>query len=193
MNIAFFDFDGTLTHHDTFIEFAKFSVGKRAFYKAFLKSIPTLCLWKLGMKSNSDAKQRLFAFLYKGMTHSHFQELGNLFVQYINSDRRDDTFDILTQHKRQGHSIIVVSASIGDWIRPWATINGIDNVIATEVEIDKSNRLTGRFATKNCYGKEKANRIQQQFLEIADYETWGYGDSSGDNEMLALVNHPHRI
>ena len=65
MKIAFFDFDGTLTRHDTFIGFAKFSVGRWAFYKAFLKSIPILCLWKLGLKSNSDAKQTLFSHLYK--------------------------------------------------------------------------------------------------------------------------------
>ena len=191
--IAFFDFDGTITDNDTFIEFAKFSVGKSAFYKAFFQSIPILCLWKLGLKSNSEAKQKLFSRLYRGMDYTKFQELCTKFRSLIDLQTRAEIIDAIMQHKRSGDQVVIVSASIGDWIRPWAAVNAIDNVIATEAEIDLSNRLTGRFATKNCHGKEKAIRIQHQFPKIADYETWGYGDSSGDNEMLSLVNHPKRV
>lgn len=193
MNIAFFDFDGTLTRHDTFIEFAKFSVGKRSFVKALLKSIPALCFWKMGIKSNSYAKQILFSHLYKGMAYSYFKELGNSFIRRIDKDKREDIFEIFTRHKQNGDTIIIVSASIGDWIRPWALTNGIDHVIATEVEVDEVGKLTGRFLTENCHGKEKALRIQQLYPQIADLETWGYGDSSGDNEMMALVTHPNHV
>ena len=70
--IALFDFDGTLTRHDTFISFAKFAVGKRRFYLSFLKSAPWLMLWKFGIITNGDAKQRLFGFLYKGMPYDVF-------------------------------------------------------------------------------------------------------------------------
>lgn len=191
--IAFFDFDGTLTRHDTFIDFAIFSVGKRAFINAFVKSIPSLCLWKLGLKSNSYAKQTLFSNLYKGMTYSCFKELGNSFIKKIDKDKREDVFEILNRHKRNGDTIIIVSASIGDWIRPWAVSNGIDKVLATEVEVDAAGKLTGKFLTANCHGKEKALRIQQLYPRIADFETWAYGDSSGDIEMLAIVSHPFHV
>lgn len=191
--IAFFDFDGTITKHDTFIEFAKFSVGKTNFYKAFIRSIPILCLWKLGIKTNSEAKQQLFAQLYKGMEYSRFRKLCETFSSQIDLQQRSDIIKILHQHKNSGHQVIIVSASIGDWIRPWAKQNCIDHVIATEIELDNSNKLTGRFATRNCHGIEKANRIQQLYPDIADYETWGYGDSSGDDEMLAMVNHANHV
>lgn len=193
MKIAFFDFDGTLTHHDTFIRFAKFSVGKTAFYKALIKSIPMLCLWKLGLKSNSDAKQTLFSYLYKGIDYGWFKKLGYAFAPMIDNDSRSEIIDILKKHKQEGHKIVIVSASIAAWIRPWAESYGIADVISTEVEKDKHGKLTGRFKTKNCYGAEKVSRIRAAFPDIDNIETWGYGDSSGDEAMLSIVSHPTRV
>lgn len=193
MKIAFFDFDGTITHHDTFIGFAKFSVGKAAFYKAFIKSIPMLCQWKLGLRSNSEAKQTLFSNLYKDKDFDWFKRLGYAYASMIDKDLRPETIEILKQHIRNGHKIIIVSASIAEWIKPWAESYGIESVISTEVEKDECSRLTGRFKTKNCSGAEKVSRIRELYPDIDHYESWGYGDSSGDDAMLSLVDHPHRV
>ncbi|MDQ1268592.1 MAG: phosphatidylglycerophosphatase, partial [Campylobacterota bacterium] len=52
----------------------------------------------------------------------------------------------------------------------------------------KDGLFSGRFSTINCHGKEKARRIKEH-LNIDEYETiYAYGDSSGDNEMLALAH-----
>lgn len=193
MKVAFFDFDGTLTRHDTFIEFAKFSVGNFTFIMAFLKSVPSLILWKLGIRSNSTAKQTLFAHLYKGMDYTKFKEQGRSFSQKIDCDVRPDMIDILNFHKQEGHKTVVVSASIEEWIRPWAETWGIEEVVATKVEVDDSGKLTGRFLTLNCHGEEKVARIKQLIPQIYNCESWAYGDSSGDDAMLALVNHPTRV
>lgn len=193
MKIAFFDFDGTLTHHDSFIGFAKFSVGRAALFKALAMSVPILCLWKLGLKNNSEAKQTLFSKLYRGMSHSEFKKLGISYISQIESDLRLDIIDMMHWHKRKGDRLVIVSASIGDWIRPWAETVGVDEVIATEAEVDNEGRLTGRFLTKNCHGEEKANRIRRAMPNVGECETWAYGDSSGDTDMLALVNHPNKV
>lgn len=193
MKIAFFDFDGTLTRHDTFIKFAKFSVGKASFYRAILLSLPDLCLWKLGMKSNSEAKQSLFKRLYRGMEYVRFKRLGKAFISKIERDLNLDVVDEMNRHMIEGHMIIIVSASIDEWIRPWAARRGVDDIIATKVEIDASGCLTGRFSTPNCHGKEKVRRINEFVKNLDECETWGYGDSSGDDAMLATVDHPNRV
>lgn len=193
MKIAFFDFDGTITRHDTFIKFAKFSVGHTRFYISILKSIPTLCLWKLGLKSNSEAKESLFARLYKGMDYLQFKQYGETFAKIVNRDTRPEIVEALRVHYQSGHRIVIVSASIGDWIRPWASHNNVYNVIATEVEVDTNGCLTGRFLTANCHGSEKVVRIKQMFPDIENMKTWAYGDSRGDDEMLSIVNHPNRV
>lgn len=193
MKIAFFDFDGTLTKHDSFVEFAKFSCGKATFYKAFIKSIPDMCLWKLGIISNSTAKQHLFSRLYKGMDYAEFKVICESFIQQINIDQRNDIIRLVEQHQQNGVKVIIVSASISDWIKPWANQHGINDVIATEVEVNEYGLITGQFSTKNCHGQEKAIRIKQLFPDLHNYETWGYGDSPGDNQMLAIVTHPNRV
>lgn len=91
------------------------------------------------------------------------------------------------------HKVVIVSASIGAWIRPWAQSRGIDCVLSTEADSDKSGRLTGHFSTLNCHGHEKARRITEAFPDAAAAETYAYGDSSGDDAMLAFVKHPTKI
>lgn len=204
MKIAFFDFDGTLTRHDTLFTFARFSRGRAALARALIKSAPAIVLWKMGLRSNSYAKQRLFSALYKGMPYSKFQEYGRDFAALIAKDLRTEIYEKLLSHKAAGHRTVIVTASIGDWIRPWAQSVGIDHVIATEAEVTTTEakasttgteiaatgKLTGRFATPNCHGPEKARRILQAYPDLARHETWAYGDSAGDTAMLRLATHP---
>lgn len=189
MKVAFFDFDGTITKHDTFIKFAKFSLGKKNFYSAIVKNSLHLAMWKLGLFSNSKAKQRLFSTLYKGKEYEWFKASGIKFKEIIDSDLRPDVINKIRQHKADGHAVVIVSASIPEWIYPWASANGVDAVIGTEIEIDKRGIITGEFLTPNCYGEEKVNRIRAMYPDVEDCESWGYGDSAGDRQMLGMVNH----
>ncbi len=193
MNLAFFDFDGTLTRRDSFIEFAKFSVGRRSMITAFMKSLPVLIAWKIGMRTNSEAKQVLFSNLFKGMKYERFKSLGENFKTKIDKMLRPEVINILKNHRRNGDKIIIVSASISDWIRPWAEDNCIDRVIGTEIEVDDNGIITGRFLTPNCHGEQKVNRIKTEFPDFDKYEKWAYGDSSGDDPMLKFSDHPNKL
>lgn len=191
--IAFFDFDGTLTRHDTFRTFAFHAVGKKKFLISLLKSSPYIFAWKLKMISNAQAKEKLFSNLYRSMAIEEFNNLCDSFINIINSDVRQDTLEILRQHQNLGHKIAIVTASVGNWIRPWAKVNNIDLVLATEAETNQQGLLTGRFSTPNCYGKEKAKRIKAKIPDLDILESWGYGDSEGDKYMLMLVTHPRKV
>ena len=89
-------------------------------------------------------------------------------------------------HKKQGHKVVVVSASIECWLKPWCDENNLD-LIATKLGVE-DGIVTGRFLTKNCYGIEKEIRVKEQYnLNEYDY-VYAYGDSHGDKELLALAN-----
>lgn len=191
--IALFDFDGTITAGDTFISFARYAVGDKAFRKAFLRAVPWLVAWKLKLISNSAAKQRLFGLLYRGMPVEVFCSECAGFAALIDSDLKADTMQALEHHKQSGHRVVIVSASVEDWIRPWAEAHGVHHVIGTQIEVDASGCLTGRFASPNCHGREKMTRIHRAIPDIAGYEVWAYGDSAGDEPMLALADHPVRV
>lgn len=91
-------------------------------------------------------------------------------------------------HQNEGHDVVIVSASMAEWLQPWCDQNSIV-LISTRLEV-KEGRLTGRFATKNCYGPEKANRVKAAY-DLSRYDhIFAYGDSRGDRELLALADEP---
>jgi phosphoserine phosphatase len=50
-------------------------------------------------------------------------------------------------------------------------------------------KFSGRFATPNCNGQEKVNRIKE-YLNPEDYNPiFAYGNSSGDKPMLDMADH----
>ena len=70
--VYIFDFDGTLTTHDTLLKFIPFVVGRLRFYAALLLFSPLLVLMKLRLYSNSRTKERLFAHCFRGMPVEQF-------------------------------------------------------------------------------------------------------------------------
>lgn len=188
--IAFFDFDGTITTKDTFKEFAIFAVGKVKFIHCLLLSAHNILAWKLGVKSNSYAKEKLFGRLYGGMPLDIFNDKCQQFSQHIETILKNDTIAKLKHHQQQDDYTTIVSASIENWIKPWAQLHNINMVLATQIEVDENGILTGRFSTPNCHGKEKANKIISSFPEIHKLVSYAYGDSSGDKDMFDLVTFP---
>ena len=66
--------------------------------------------------------------------------------------------------------------------------NGFTQIIATKLE-ERDGILTGKFASRNCYGVEKVNRLKEFFTDREREYLSAYGDSSGDKPMLNYANH----
>lgn len=190
--IAFFDFDGTLYRRDSFFVFALQFRGAVRLALALLKSAPAIIGWKLGRLSNSQAKQRLFSALYKGVPADRFDRWGQDFSATVRKGLNPCALPYLSQHQSDGDEIYIVSASMEPWIKPWAVENGFTGVIATVPEVDSDGILTGRFSTPNCHGQEKVTRIRELIPDVDRCDTWAYGDSSGDREMFWLCKH-HKL
>ena len=186
-NIAFFDFDGTITIDDTLLKFIRFVVGDKKFLVGLFILSPILILYKIKIIPNYKAKQYMLSWYFKGMQKEEFFKVSYEYsMNYIDSIVRQKAKERLLLHKNQGDKIVVVSASIDCWIRPWCEKNGLE-LIATKLEI-KNNKISGKLLTKNCYGQEKVNRIKNQY-NLNDYNhIYAYGDSKGDKEMLELAN-----
>lgn len=96
----------------------------------------------------------------------------------------------IRRHQEEGNKIAIISASVPDWIRPWAQTVGIRLVEGTGLEV-REQTLTGRFSTPNCKGGEKVRRLRRLYPDFASETLHVYGDSSGDKELLALADVPH--
>ena len=151
---------------------------------------PILVAYKLKWIPNYKAKMQVFNHFFGKWEYARFMKSGEDFCKNVlPSLLKQSALDKIEYHQKENHRILLVTASPKEWVLPWCNEVGIE-LISTEVEvIDK--KITGKLATINCYGPEKAIRIKS-FLNIEEYSTiYAYGDSAGDKEMLSLAQHPH--
>ncbi len=85
-----------------------------------------------------------------------------------------------------------MSASLDVYLDTVAATLGVQHVICTSLDTDETGGCTGRLRGANCRGPEKAARLRA-LLGDDDVELWAYGNSHGDDEMLALAHHPVRV
>lgn len=185
--LVLFDFDGTITFKDTFLEFIKFTQGKARFYAGFSILSPLLLLYKLGIIPNYKAKEIVITWFFKNKSHSYLQQQGKAFAQQrLPQLIRPFALEKINEYKAQHAQIVVVSASVKEWLSAWCESQNIA-LIATEIEIT-NNKITGKLATPNCYGAEKVNRIKAKLNLNHFTKIIAFGDSRGDKEMLALAH-----
>jgi HAD superfamily hydrolase (TIGR01490 family) len=191
--IAAFDFDGTITDRDTLWEFIKRTHRPLKILMNLVLVSPYLLLYKSGLMDNGTAKQKLFARFYKNWDIDEFDAACASFKPVIDACVRPEICREFKCHLNAGHKVIIVSASVENWILPWAAEEGVDAVLATRIEVSPQGRLTGRFSSRNCYGREKVQRILERFPERDSYTLIAYGDSRGDAGMLNMADTGHKL
>lgn len=185
--VSAFDFDGTITSGDTLLYFIRYAKGNIAFVWGFLLFSPWLVLMKLHLYPNWKLKQRIFSYYFKGM---YLQEFNRICVDFAHRHRyllRNQALLALDEAQKRGDAVVVISASIDNWVKPF--LPGV-KVAGTAIETT-DGMLTGRFATRNCYGSEKISRLLQLYPYRKDYYLIAYGDSKGDKPLLAYADEAH--
>jgi HAD superfamily hydrolase (TIGR01490 family) len=189
--IAVFDFDHTLTTKDSLFVFLESAVGRSKMVLGFLLLSPMLICYKLGFISNGDAKQKLISYFIKGWSKEKInlvsQKCANTQLKKI---LRSQAFERFQWHKKQGHKLVLISASLESYLVPFARSMKFDHVCGTKLEI-KTGIVTGKFLGKNCYGQEKVQRLQELLGDFSDYIIYAYGDSKGDLPLLSIVDYPY--
>lgn len=187
-----FDFDGTLTTKDSFIEFIRFTRGTATLLWTLLLHSPLLAMMKLGLYSNGRAKERIFSHCFKGV---FLDEMGVFCTSFASERRRilrAGSVKMLQEKLDEGATVVVVTASIDQWVSPFFPPHPCLHVIGTRAEVI-DNRLTGRFSTPNCYGAEKVQRLQEHFPDREEYYLVAYGDSRGDRELLEYADEGYLL
>ena len=157
-----FDFDGTLTTRDTLIEFIRYVKGTKGLLKCMGRYLPLLVAMKMGLYPNW--KQKVFAYCFRGMPLEQFDDYCQKFARDKVHLMRSEGMKKIDELLAEGHTVIIISASINNWVEPFFKHRAGVYVIGTMIE-SKDGRLSGRFLTKNCYGREKVNRLLQLFPE----------------------------
>ncbi|HXW32408.1 MAG TPA: HAD family hydrolase [Acidimicrobiales bacterium] len=185
--VAAFDFDGTLTHGGSVWPFLVALRGTWAVTRAAAVVLPRLAVAAVvGGHAVDHAKEALFRHTLAGLDAEDAASRAAAFgVAHYARRRRRDVAARVEQHRRQGHLLVVVSASPELYVGPVADALGFDAVLATRLAVGPDGRLTGHYDGCNCRGEEKLRRIRQWIDSRAPgAELWAYGNSAGDVPLL---------
>jgi phosphatidylglycerophosphatase C len=190
--VAAFDFDGTLSTRDNFVPFLCRVAGTPAVVRAL--ALSGIRVAGRGPSHIRNAlKEQVVASLLAGMPAARLDMIGRAFAfDVLRRHLRADTVERVDWHRTQGHRLVIVTASLGVYVRPVAERLRFDGVLATELEVAADGTLTGRLAGANVRGPEKARRLDAWLAEDPAY-VWAYGDSAGDRDLWARADHPVRV
>lgn len=186
--VAAFDFDGTLTRRDTMVRFLTQTRGWR-------RVLAATAACGVRTRDRDELKVEVIGRLFRGLPVARLEELGREYAARLPDLLRPEMVERVRWHRKSGHAVVVVSASLAVYLRPLARELGIDDVMGVELVADESGILTGTVVGGvNNRGPQKVVRLQAwldaRFGPGTEVELWAYGDSSGDKELLARADHP---
>jgi phosphatidylglycerophosphatase C len=189
--VAAFDFDHTLTDRDSLLPFLFYVQGlsKSCYYLTILG--PACIGFLTGHLSRQGVKEKILSRFIGGKLFSDVQTLGKSYAdnqldRYLNPK----AMECLAWHQSQGHRCLLISASLEFYLKPWGKRHGFEEVLASKLEVTSSGHVTGRLEGYNCWGVEKERRLLDYLGPKDQYTLYVYGDSRGDQEILALADYP---
>jgi phosphatidylglycerophosphatase C len=191
VDVAAFDFDGTLTNGGSTFGFLSAVAGRPAVVAASAALAPQLAVAALAGGHRADrAKERLFQRVLAGTAVDHLMEVATHYgPDHLDRHQRSDVRGRLDWHCRRGDRVVIVSASLEVYVKPAADRLGADGVVATRLQAI-GGVLTGRYDGANCRGHEKVRRLRLWIEELGTEpgRVWCYGNSRGDLTMLRAAD-----
>src|ERR1700754_5031841 len=140
-SLVLFDFDGTITNKDSFLDFIFFSTPKIKVIIGLLYTALLVAAYKLKLMARDRAKENVFSFFFKNMAEKKILDLGEAYCNSrINKILRKDALEALAVQQQLDREICIVTASASYWIKPWCDKNNYQ-LLCTGYET-KAGKLT---------------------------------------------------
>jgi phosphatidylglycerophosphatase C len=190
MNLALFDFDGTITQKEMFADFMRFAVSRRRRLLGAMVFMPMWVGYKVGMVSGNAIRASVVKFAFSGAPAEHVRLAGHRFSKDVLSTvLRPVAIERILWHKSQGDRIIVVSGALDVYLEHWCRQHGLD-LICSRLEI-VDGYLTGGYHGLQCVGAEKSRRVREACELESFSEIYAYGDTKEDLDMLSMANRKY--
>lgn len=190
MDLALFDFDGTITFDETFPGFVRASVDRRTLAWGQVLLAPYAIGYKLGLLSGATVRRRIVAFGYRGRNEQEVREAGARYLREVVAKRlRPEALQRIGWHRERGDRVVVVTANLDLFVAAWCQEQGLE-LISSRLE-SAQGRLTGRYLGADCCGEEKPRRVRER-IDLAAYGTvYAYGDTVEDLALLELAQRKY--
>lgn len=193
---AFFDVDGTLYRDSLMVEHFK---------KLIKYEVLDAAVW------HGDAKRKFENWVKRhGDYEDYLLEIADIYINNMKGLERDYirfitdqvvklkgervyryTRDRIIWHQEQGHMVVFISGSPEYLVERMAEKYQVEHFVGTRYYVDENNRFTGEIDP--MWDSESKNRFLEGFIKKQDIsleESYAYGDTTGDHQMLQMVGHP---
>ena len=134
-------------------------------------------------------------FAIEPLSRFSMKELASMHQKFLDEVIKpiylDKAQKLINEHKSQGDTILVITATSRFVTEPIAKLYGIDNILAIEAEV-VDGRYTGKIVGIPTYAAGKVDNLML-WLEQNDETLAGssfYSDSHNDIPLLDVVDHP---
>lgn len=184
--LALFDFDGTITTHETMPAFLRRSVSRGRLVFGYIVLAPLIVGYKLRLVSGTWVRRAIVRVGYSGVPAADVDAAGKAFAAtYLPTVLRPHAMQRIAWHQAQGHTVVIVSGGLDVYLAPWCGQHGLA-LVCSSLEAH-AGALTGRYAGRQCVLAEKARRVCEQYDLNAYAAIHAYGDTPEDGDMLGLA------
>lgn len=190
MDLALFDFDGTITDRETMPDFMHVAVrpGRLLLGKVFL--LPVILGYKCKLVSGVAVRALICFFGFWRVPVQELEIHGQRFSkEFLPATLRAEAMARIAWHKARGDTVVVVSGGLAVYLSHWCREHGVELLCSTLEE--RGGKLTGRYLGRQCVRDEKARLVQERFPPTQYARIFAYGDTPEDRELLALAHEPY--
>ncbi|HSA20812.1 MAG TPA: HAD-IB family phosphatase, partial [Myxococcota bacterium] len=149
---ALFDFDGTLTRRDTMLGFMLHLLRQQpGAARALGPALRRLPAYLAGRAGKADMKALLLRAFVRLPAEAREPLVRRFHDAFLAPRYLAGGVERVAWHRRQGHLLVLASASVELYLRPVAEALGFDHLLATRMQLDDPPRPLGA----NCYEREK--------------------------------------
>lgn len=185
---AIFDLDGTLTKRDTYLPFLGLCLREFGLRRPSVFLLPIyFLLYTLKMISNHQLKEAFLCKVLSGISLEQLEPVSEKFLlDLMHRGLNRPLIERLKVHLRQGHEVILVTASFDFYVMKLARKIGVNQVVCTKAEVN-DGIITGRILGKNCHGLEKVRRLESLLNRPDWHSAVLYTDHYSDYPLLEKV------
>ena len=186
MNLALFDFDGTITTRDVYPGFLTYCSPRwRVWLGWLLLGLPYVGM-KVGVVSPKGMRLVAAWVGFVGADEARVRARGEDYArEVIATMLRPEAMARIAWHRAQGDTLVVVSASMDAYLEPFCREHGLE--LVCNHPASRGGRLTGWLRERDCAGPGKVARLNARY-DLSRYSTiYAYGDTEEDRAMLGLA------
>jgi HAD superfamily hydrolase (TIGR01490 family) len=189
--IAFFDMDYTLLDTSSALLYVQYLRRTRQIgYRVMGRVAWWTLLYKLTLIDMARAMPKMVLYAQNASASAMLAQSRRWFVEMVIDHISPIGVAKIREHQRQGHVVVVISASTQFAVQPVAEHLGLE-FLCTQLAVE-GDRVTGEIVLPSCYGEGKIHWARQlaDRHSIPIERSYFYTDSLSDVPLLEIVDHP---